>query len=241
MRKAGQVWKKGWRRGSETSKLITMKRHPGFKDLTGKRFGLLVVLREADNRSGRALWVCRCDCGKETSVRGGNLKRNHSKSCGCSKGVLITKAKTRHGCSLKGKWTGEYQSWSGMLQRCRSDKDYAGRGISVCQRWKLFRNFYEDLGKRPSQASIERTNNDGSYSCGACEECASNGWSRNGRWAGRLEQARNTRANKFYTFNNETLCGSAWAERIGISHRTLFARFKAGWSIDRALTTPLLQ
>lgn len=224
-----------------------MKRHPGFKDLTGKRFGLLVVIKEGAKAYGTVRWVCQCHCGNETVVRAGNLQKGNVKSCGCSKGELITKAKTRHGCSLKGQWTPEYSTWSSMVCRCRSGANhnryssYAGRGIRVCERWKVFDNFFADLGRRPPAKSIERQNNDGNYSCGSCPECIKNGWIRNGKWASQIEQARNTRSNRRYTFNNETLCGSEWADRIGIQHSTLHARLKAGWTVERALTTPLLR
>lgn len=57
------------------------KRH---EDLTGKRFGRLVVLEEAErNKSGDIMWLCKCDCGNTTIVRGSSLKNGDTKSCGC--------------------------------------------------------------------------------------------------------------------------------------------------------------
>ena len=55
-------------------------------DMTGKRFGKLVVLEKAynddpDNTSAR--WLCRCDCGKEKIIRGDTLRNGKSRSCGC--------------------------------------------------------------------------------------------------------------------------------------------------------------
>lgn len=56
-----------------------------FRDLTGKRYGELTVLRRApNNRHGKAMWVCRCACtGKEAPVIGSHLANGNTKSCGC--------------------------------------------------------------------------------------------------------------------------------------------------------------
>lgn len=55
------------------------------KDLSGKRFGRLVVLRRAENnKSGDAFWFCKCDCdGKEVKVKGGSLRSGKTQSCTC--------------------------------------------------------------------------------------------------------------------------------------------------------------
>ena len=55
------------------------------KELTGQRFGKLTVLYRAGNdRHGKAIWVCRCDCGAEREVLGANLLSGHTSSCGCT-------------------------------------------------------------------------------------------------------------------------------------------------------------
>jgi hypothetical protein len=107
---------------------------------------------------------------------------------------------------------------------------YGGRGIRVYERWLDFRVFFKDMGPRPSKLhSLERKDNNGNYEPGNC------------RWATHIEQMRNKRSNRLITFKGRTLPLSAWAESIGVSTKVLWARLHAGWSLAKALTTPLLR
>lgn len=193
-------------------------------DLIGKRFGKLVVLSFAGKTARRqSLWVVKCDCGNDRTVRGSNLRSGHTKSCGCIKGGIIT-----HGMSK----SPEYSVWKAMLNRCRNPKArlfhrYGGRGIRVCDRWHTFANFILDMGMRPSSAyTIERIDNNGDYTPENC------------KWATRTAQCQNTSRNHLITFHNETLCLSEWSRRMGIKYSTIAFRLKAGWSVERALTEP---
>ena len=57
-----------------------------FKDLTGQRFGKLVVLERAENnKHNESMWVCQCDCGTIKTVSGNNLSCGRTKTCGCGK------------------------------------------------------------------------------------------------------------------------------------------------------------
>jgi hypothetical protein len=142
----------------------------------GEVIGRWTVVDRGPNDSARSSqWVCRCACGTERLVRADRLRAGKSKSCGCQR------------VSMRG-LTAEGVCWRGMKQRCRNPNNpaypsYGGRGITVCERWNSFENFYADMGPRPSpQHSIDRwPNNDGNYEPGNC------------RWATKSEQNENRR------------------------------------------------
>lgn len=128
----------------------------------------------------------------------------------------------------------ECHSWDAMIQRCTNTKSraysyYGGRGISVCARWRVFANFFADMGLKPSpKHSIDRINNNGNYEPGNC------------RWAVRRTQQRNMRSNRALTFNGQTKFLCEWEEETGISQKVIWQRVSVlGWPADRALTEPV--
>lgn len=156
--------------------------------LTGQRFGRLVVLGLGPLVGHGVRLKVRCDCGKEKIVRKGELVRKSREgvlSCGCLMEEEWAKAVTTHGMSKSRVWN----IWSCMLSRCYYDKHvsfryYGARGIKVCDRWReSFESFYADMGDPPSDShSLDRyPNNDGNYEPGNC------------RWATSVEQASNRR------------------------------------------------
>lgn len=124
----------------------------------------------------------------------------------------------------------------GMIQRCHNPnnpayKNYGGRGITVCDRWReSFDAFLEDVGPRPSpEHTIERKKNAIGYEPGNCV------------WATRAVQARNTRQNVLLTVDDVTLCREDWAKRIGARSGALIRdrMQRLGWDARRAVTTPV--
>jgi len=121
-----------------------------------------------------------------------------------------------------------------MKQRCLNPNDvsfhiYGGRGVKVCERWiHSFANFMTDMGERPAETSIDRIDNNGDYEPANC------------RWSTQLEQQRNRRSNVVLEFQGESMCISAWAEKIGIKRKTLEKRLNChGFTVEEALTLPL--
>jgi hypothetical protein len=207
-----------------------------FVDLTGKRFGKWTVLGEAAKHPSRSnvFWTCICECGTQKLVNGSQLTRNLSHGCRPC-------VRRRHGMHD----TTEYNSWEGMKQRCNNPNakafpSYGGNDIAICDRWKSFENFYADMGVKPSAFhSIDRIDGSKGYYCGHCEECVSNGWTANCRWATRAEQTLNRSCVRMITFNGETLCLTHWAVKVGIHINSLRKRLRLGWSVERALTEPV--
>lgn len=126
-----------------------------------------------------------------------------------------------------------YGRWEGMIQRCTNPKatgysNYGGRGITVCERWRDFRNFLADMGEPPPRMTLERIDNNGDY----CPE--------NCRWGTHKQQHNNKRVNHRITYNGETATMKQMAEKYGINYGALCNRIKrAGWTVDRALTQPV--
>lgn len=203
-------------------------------DITNQKFNRLTVLGPIGrSKSRQIVWLCLCECGKFSTVQGDDLRRNHTKSCGCFNLEVCSSRQTTHNLSK----TPIYETWCHIIGRCtlpsdKAWKNYGGRGISICKEWREnFQIFYdqvsclENYGKKGY--TLDRIDNEGNYA------------PENVRWATRKTQCRNTRRNRIITFNNESKCLSEWAENIGISPDALDRRYRAGWSVERMLTEPL--
>jgi hypothetical protein len=156
---------------------------PAFIDITGQRFGRLVAV--AYEKPSR--WLCHCDCGRETIVQQCSLRNNVTKSCGCLRVELARSRATKHGYGRKRQRPAIYSCWVNMMTRCTNPnsskwKDYGGRGISVCVRWRhSFESFLADMGEKPAGLTLDRIDNDGNYEPSNC------------RWATPSEQRINSR------------------------------------------------
>lgn len=202
------------------------------RDLTGETFHRWNVIAYAGRAPNRDFWVCRCECGTVSTVVGNALRCGRTKSCVCCRAEQ-QHTRTVHGMTRRfTKMPPEYNSWRGMIQRCTNPKhqaysDYGGRGITICDSWMSFMNFYNDVGRRPTELhTISRIDNNGPYSPTNC------------RWELFSQQARNRRSNVLVTYQNETLCLCDMASKFGIKYSRLRSRLRNGMAIQQAIETP---
>jgi hypothetical protein len=168
-----------------------------FRDYSGQRFGKLVAIKYIERRNKLTIWLCQCDCGNTKEISLYSFKYGNTKTCGCSKEYSgANNPNYKNGlCYSK-----EYSIWSAMKRRCKNPKHkdykhYGERGIKVCERWLSFDNFYEDMGKIPSEKhSIDRID----VNAGYCKE--------NCKWATQREQMSNRRVKSNTGIVGVSLC-----------------------------------
>jgi hypothetical protein len=198
-----------------------------FRDLSGERFGRLLVLQKNGyNKHHQLYWLCECDCGNRKNVLGCVLSRGDTNSCGCLHKERMTEIFKTHGKA----GSSIYAIWRSMIQRCY-DKNcdvyyrYGGRGINVCNKWQTFEGFYEDMGDKPKGKSLERLDNDGDY----CPE--------NVIWADAKTQANNRRSNVILEHNGKKQTMQQWCDELDLKIGTVWARLNVyGYSVAKALT-----
>ena len=172
-------------------------------DLTGKKFGRLVVLERAENDWNKnPRWRCRCECGREVIVLGHLLRNGNTTSCGCfSRECHSALMKTRNAkgqgkqprhITHGGSKTRLYNIWIGMKGRCYCSsksvyKYYGERGITVCDEWRYdfaaFRDWALSHGYR-DDLTIDRKDANGNYEPSNC------------RWITLQEQQKNRNPRK---------------------------------------------
>ncbi len=208
-------------------------------DLTGQRFGRLVVLSRAmkdelpdKNLYSQVFWKCQCDCGNVKFVSSGHLRDGHTKSCGCLHDENARTVGKTHGMTH----TRLHAIWSNMVQRCTNPKntkykDYGARGIHVCSEWRDFAVFCEWAYNNGYQQdlTIDRIDVDGNY----CPE--------NCRWATNFEQMRNMTVNHWITYKGETHILADWVKILGDKGPSFKSRILRGWSAEKAMETPCLR
>lgn len=194
--------------------------------LEGKKFARLLVLKRVEtDKKKDSFWLCLCDCGNKTIVRGYHLTSGSIRSCGCIKKEIIRSRESTHLLTN----TKLYRIWAGIKQRCFNSNHknydrYKGRGITMCDAWKndfmAFYNWAINNGYKEG-LTIERINNDGNYEPLNC------------RWATRQEQANNTSSNHYIIFNGEKHTISEWSKKMGIKYKILEYRIRKGLSLEK--------
>lgn len=170
--------------------------------------------------------VCKCACGTVKETYASNYARGKTLSCGCFK--YDGHARRTHGKSK----TPIYRLWNTMVMRCHNKNSagfqkYGAKGVTVCERWRTFENFYADMGERPTKAhSLDRIQNSLGYSPSNC------------RWALPKVQMRNTSSNRHIRFQGDKKTLAEWCEIYKQPYPRVLARLRLGWPVKDALTCP---
>lgn len=177
----------------------------------GNRYGRLTVIERADNIGPYAAWKCSCDCGGETIVRGQALRSGTTKSCGCI-GLM------KHGLSRDP----EYKYACKILRKAKNNNiPIFTNDVSVLIIW-LLKNKWE------SGCAISLTDAKKGY------------YPDNMKIVSEKDRHSQKSNSKYLTLDGQTKTISQWAKHLGMSRQTLHVRLKTGWSVERALTTPLI-
>lgn len=185
------------------------------KDLTGQKFGKLTAVEFSYKDGGNnAMWKFKCDCGNDIVIRGSEVSRGATNSCGCLKAINSKLSNTKHNLAR----SKVYKTWINMKARCFNENDinfndYGARGIAVCTRWLVFENFLEDMGQPKKGESLDRIDNNKGYSKDNC------------RWATNKEQIRNRSTSRIITIDGvdyESI--SVASEELGLTVSTIRGR-----------------
>jgi hypothetical protein len=200
--------------GHRRSCVLKSKTGPKPQDITGQKFTRLTALERKgrDNKTRVSIWKCKCDCGRIHNARISQLRNGDVKSCGCIVGEIEPVAKERL-----------FNIWTSMKQRCNNPNAtyyeyYGGKGIAVCDEWKIYKNFRswaKENGYEES-LSIDRIDNIKGYSPKNC------------RWITMKEQQSNKRNNILIDFKGEIVTLAELSRRTGFSVPMLHRRYKVG-------------
>ena len=196
------------------------------KDYTGLKYNRLTFINYVKNdKWGKALWKCKCDCGNETIVNASSVTTGKTKSCGCLQLESRRITHTTHGM----KKTRFYKIWLDMKSRCCNENDkryinYGARGIEVCKEWlEKFENFRDDMYESylehlakygEKNTTIDRID----VNLGYCKE--------NCRWSTLIEQANNKRNNVIVEMNDgSTITIKQYADLRHESYKMLLHRY----------------
>ena len=187
------------------------------EDLTGMRFGRLVVVKRVENLKKHTAWLCQCDCGHTSIVRSFSLKDANVRTCRYCRSYSKD-------ASLKAKYKVETPEelkicnklrliWGNMKYRCnnphyREYARYGGRGIKLCDEWsensQVFITWALENGYKPG-LTIDRIDNDGNYEPSNC------------RFIPRIENSVKKSNTIWVSIDGRTQNLSEWSRELNLS------------------------
>lgn len=203
-----------------------------FKDITGERFGRLIVVGPHKRAGGMTYWMCSCDCGSTPKyISLSALRGGATKSCEClHRETAALNAKRT--CTTHGKYGSRiYSCWSAMVERCNNPKNtqyhhYGLRGIKVDPEWLKFEKFYADMGEPQPGMTLERVDNNGDYCKNNCT------------WATMRDQCNNRRNSVRVEYLGKTKTLAEWSREKGLSYSMLLYRYRKGERGDVLFAPP---
>lgn len=168
---------------------------------------------------------CKCECGKEKEMYLKHFISGDSSSCGC----YLKELTQKHGKSD----TRLFRVWAAIKQRCRktpskkTNKSYYDKGITMCDEWKDFINFYNWSinNGHEDNLTIDRIDNSKGYSPQNC------------RWVSHTVNLNNRDTTIYVNYNGEKISLSMLLINLGIRHKyqTIYGRLKNGIDIHEAI------
>lgn len=197
-----------------------------------KKYNRLTI-KYTYKKNNRTYVHCVCECGNYKDIRLSRLKSGETKSCGClRKDISRGKGKKKPYSNTK-----LFYTYHGIKTRCYNTKStsykyYGAKGIKMCDEWlndfKTFQEWAYNNGYQENKGlSIDRIDVNGNYEPKNC------------RWVDNTTQANNRTDNYYITYKGQTLTASEWSKKLGIHNQTIKSRINRGWSVEKALTTPV--
>ena len=167
--------------------------------------GMIYPTEKSNAKRHYALY--KCFCGNEFKTRVQYIKNNHTKSCGCLRGINHNLSNHRL-----------YRTWNAMIERCFNKtnpnyKNYGGRGITVCDEWLDIKAFINDMFPTYIEGlTLDRINPNSNYEKNNC------------RWATKTTQSRNTkrlRTDNTSGYRGVSLNNIKWTSQIHINGKKI--------------------
>jgi len=200
-----------------------MTRH---KDITDQHFGRLrAVNYQGSTEEGRAKWLCKCECGKETIILLTSLTSGNTTSCGC---VLNEKVTKHHMSNTK-----IYRTWQSMKTRCTNKssnryKYYGGKGVIYDPMWETFEGFYIDMVESYREGNtLDRIDSSKNYTKDNC------------RWTDYNTQNNNKSDNIELAYEGVVYSPQEASKMFSIPLSAIYNRLQRGWNVKQIIETSI--